>query len=116
MPYRQGDVVIVPFPFSDLAGNKVRPAVVVSNSSVNRSSDVILVQLTTQEVTGPLTVEISNSDVSTPFKPPHDRMKAYCKKIAVVEKALIRNKITELSPEKLNEVFAGIIHALRVER
>lgn len=27
---RRGDVVLVPFPFADLTGNKVRPAVVVS--------------------------------------------------------------------------------------
>ena len=27
---RQGDVVLVPFPFADLTGRKVRPAVVVS--------------------------------------------------------------------------------------
>jgi mRNA interferase MazF len=29
-PLRQGDVVLVPFPFADLTGRKVRPAVVVS--------------------------------------------------------------------------------------
>lgn len=29
-PLRQGDVVLVPFPFADLTGRKVRPAVIVS--------------------------------------------------------------------------------------
>lgn len=29
-PLRHGDVVLVPFPFADLTGRKVRPAVVVS--------------------------------------------------------------------------------------
>jgi mRNA interferase MazF len=29
-PLAQGDVVLVPFPFADLTGNKVRPAVIVS--------------------------------------------------------------------------------------
>ena len=27
---RQGDVVLVPFPFADLSGRKMRPAVIVS--------------------------------------------------------------------------------------
>src|SRR5688572_332501 len=29
-PLKQGDVVLVPFPFADLTGQKVRPAVIVS--------------------------------------------------------------------------------------
>jgi hypothetical protein len=29
-PLHHGDVVLVPFPFGDLSGRKVRPAVIVS--------------------------------------------------------------------------------------
>lgn len=29
-PVAQGDIILVPFPFADLTGNKVRPAVIVS--------------------------------------------------------------------------------------
>jgi mRNA-degrading endonuclease toxin of MazEF toxin-antitoxin module len=32
MAFQRGDVVLVPFPFSDLSTTKVRPAVVVSGS------------------------------------------------------------------------------------
>ena len=32
MTFRRGDVVLVPFPFSDLSTTKVRPAVVVSGA------------------------------------------------------------------------------------
>ncbi|WP_299290002.1 type II toxin-antitoxin system PemK/MazF family toxin [uncultured Mucilaginibacter sp.] len=48
MPYKQGDVVLLPFPFTNQQGSKVRPGIVVSNSLVNQTSkDVIIVQLTT---------------------------------------------------------------------
>ena len=32
MTFRRGDVVLVPFPFSDFSTTKVRPAVVVSGA------------------------------------------------------------------------------------
>jgi len=40
-PLRQADVVLVPFPFADLAGQKVRPAVVVSADRKARSSSLL---------------------------------------------------------------------------
>ncbi len=102
MPYSQGDVVIVPFPFTDLSGSKNRPAIVISNDLVNKSQDVILAQVTTQRIGGPLGFTMTNSDVSVPFRAPHTSMNVYCKKIAVIDKSLIRKKISALSPNKLS--------------
>jgi len=35
MPYRRGDVIAVPYEYSDLTGGKVRPAVVISSEAYN---------------------------------------------------------------------------------
>jgi mRNA interferase MazF len=49
--YRQGDVVLVSFPFTDLTSTKKRPAVVVSPDTFNaRNEDVVLVAVTSQIV------------------------------------------------------------------
>lgn len=46
---RRGDVVLVPFPFTDLSSTKQRPALVVSADGWNAAqSDVVLVALTSQ--------------------------------------------------------------------
>jgi len=49
MAYSFGDVVLVPFPFTDQSGVKKRPAVIVSNSRYNaRRRDVIIMAITSQ--------------------------------------------------------------------
>jgi mRNA-degrading endonuclease toxin of MazEF toxin-antitoxin module len=44
--YSRGDVILVPYPFSDLSSTKVRPAIVVSKTYP--SNDVIVVPLTSR--------------------------------------------------------------------
>ncbi|MEX0783688.1 MAG: type II toxin-antitoxin system PemK/MazF family toxin [Dehalococcoidia bacterium] len=59
MAYERGDVVLVPFPFTNLAGAKARPAIVVSAARFN-SRDVVLVAVTSQLVPigDPLTIDL----------------------------------------------------------
>jgi mRNA interferase MazF len=52
MKFRRGDVVLVPFPFSDLSTTKVRPAVVVSSALYHATEpDLFLVALTSKVAT-----------------------------------------------------------------
>ncbi len=45
--YENGDVVLVPFPFSNLFVTKKRPAVVISSASFNRcTSDIVIIAIT----------------------------------------------------------------------
>lgn len=43
MPYKKGDVVLVPFPFSDIETHKKRPAVVIQCDSLNRRLDTVII-------------------------------------------------------------------------
>ena len=56
MAFQRGDVVLVPFPFSDLSTTKVRPAVVVSSALYHdQEPDLILAAITSKVATiGPL--------------------------------------------------------------
>jgi mRNA interferase MazF len=47
--YKRGNVVLVPFPFSDQTTTKKRPAVIISTNDYNdNSSDVIIIAVTSQ--------------------------------------------------------------------
>lgn len=46
--YEQGDIVVVDFPFTDVSQTKKRPALVLSNRTINQTGDYLLVMITSQ--------------------------------------------------------------------
>jgi mRNA interferase MazF len=55
-----GDVIVVPFPFTDQTATKRRPAVVVSSEAYNRERpDVILMAITSQVRAAPTVGEVA---------------------------------------------------------
>jgi mRNA interferase MazF len=48
--YRRGDVVLVPFPFTDLSSAKQQPALVVSADAFNLTREDVLVAAITSQV------------------------------------------------------------------
>jgi len=68
--YRQGDVLLVPYPFTDQSGFKQRPAVVLSGEAYNQTHpDVILAAVTSQVTNAPDEVKVSKWQVAGLLKP-----------------------------------------------
>ena len=47
-PYKKWDIILVPFPFSDLSAIKRRPALVVSQDEYNKENDLVIAFITSQ--------------------------------------------------------------------
>jgi mRNA interferase MazF len=58
----KGDVVVIPFPFSDLSGSKRRPALVLATLPGN---DIILCQITSQNRKDKFTTALSSYNFIT---------------------------------------------------
>lgn len=41
MRYSQGDIILLPYPFTDLSNTKQRPAVIISKNSVNSDNYIV---------------------------------------------------------------------------
>ena len=62
-PSEFGDVVLVPFPFTDQSASKRRPAIVVSGAAYNqRRPDVIVLAITSQARPSPSIGEVAVLD------------------------------------------------------
>jgi mRNA interferase MazF len=98
--YDFGDVVLVPFPFTDHTTTKKRPAVVASSSVYNRKRpDVVLVAVTSQLRPSALFGEV----MITEWKEAGLLKPSVIKPIfATIEKALLLRKLGRLCKEDRN--------------
>ena len=63
---KQRELLLVPFPFSDQSGRKVRPVLVLSNEGYNKSGeDLIVCAITSNLKTGKFTVIIDGKDLES---------------------------------------------------
>ncbi|HEY0262372.1 MAG TPA: type II toxin-antitoxin system PemK/MazF family toxin [Chitinophagales bacterium] len=103
--YKQGDVILVPFPFSDLSGSKLRPALVISSEQVNQTRDLICVQITSKVFNDFFFFELNDNDV-IPKLPLKSGIRLH--KIFTVEQNRIERKLGELTPKTLETVLVEI--------
>jgi mRNA interferase MazF len=62
---RQGEIVLIPVPFTDLSSNKRRPVIVISNDDYNEASaDMIVVAMTSTPPTTPYSLPITSADLT----------------------------------------------------
>lgn len=101
----QGDICLVPFPYTDLSGTKYRPAVVISNSSVNSSGDLILAAITSKLRQDSFSYPILNEKVVSPL-PKESEIR--CHKIFTAQRKLIKKKITSFKDESLEELLEKV--------
>ena len=101
--YRRGDIVLVPFPFTDLSSTKKRPALVVSPDSFNEhAQDVVLVAITSQPSDSHV-VALDEHDYVDGKLPLTSFVKV--PKLFTTHPTLVLRKICAIKPEPLDIVL-----------
>jgi mRNA interferase MazF len=105
---QQKEIVLLPFPFSDLKCKKVRPALVISNNQFNKKSDdCVMLPLTAVIKNEPYSVLIEQKDLSTGKLAKQSRIRA--DKIFSVEKGLVVMKIGKLRDKAFKQVKKELV-------
>ena len=109
MMYKQGDIVVVKFPFTDLSSFKPRPAIILSNSANNKQGDYLIVQVTSKS-SFDTALEIRSEDYSG--KPLALQSFVRCNKIFCLSESLIAKKAGRVNvafSRKINKKVLAII-------
>lgn len=95
----KGDVVVVPFPFSDLSFSKRRPALVLAALNGN---DLVLCEITSKKIADSYSIPLVSSDfVSGGLK---HKSTIRVNKIFTADKAIVLYRVGTLSIQKAGKI------------
>ena len=100
----KGDVVIIPFPFTNLAGSKKRPAFVVADL---QGEDIIVCQITSKSKSDPFALSIGAHDFISGSLPIDSFIRP--NKIFTADKNIILSVAGRLGETKTRDVLNSII-------
>lgn len=104
----KGDVVVFPFPFSDLSGAKRRPALVVAEWG---GEDVMLCQITSRTRSDGFVVPLSDADFETGGLPVASNIRP--NKIFTADVNTIISNAGHVSSDKHKDVVENIISLIK---
>lgn len=104
----KGDVVVVPFPFSDLTQAKRRPALVITTLE---GDDLILCQITSQAIKDNYAILLDDKDFETGSLKQPSNMRP--NRIFTADSHIVLYKVGNLKIEKLNEVIEKVVEIIR---
>jgi mRNA interferase MazF len=103
----KGDVVVAPFPFSDLSAAKKRPALVVATLT---GDDVILCQITSQAVADSYAVPLSDRDFTSGGLRQASNVRP--NRLFTAEGSIILYSVGTISTAKMQEVLTKLVQIL----
>ncbi|MBU2098770.1 MAG: type II toxin-antitoxin system PemK/MazF family toxin [Gammaproteobacteria bacterium] len=112
MSYDAGDIVVVPFPFTDRGASKRRPALVLSSySAFNLPSGHAVLAMITSEKNSPWPLDVILQDLDAAGLPSPSRVRM---KLFTLDQRLIIRKtgcLAEADQIKVTDAIASLLHA-----
>ena len=106
----KGDIIVIPFPFSDLSDSKRRPALVLADLPGN---DIILCQITSKHGKDNYSIPLTENDFLTGSLPVLSNIRPT--RIFTADKTIIIRKAGSIKPELKNQVLKALANILGIE-
>ncbi len=101
--YEQGNIVLAPFPFTDLSTTKQRPILIISNNQYNnKTQDLVTCGITSNPKDTDFSVLINNNDLINGKIPIASRIKV--DKLFTLSQDIIKKKLDMVKIEILEKV------------
>jgi|SRR3989344_890441 len=99
----QRDIILTPFPFSNLQGEKLRPSVIISNDKYNKKfQDIIIVPLTSVLENREYAILLTNKDLEKGKIIKDSKIKV--DRIFSINKGLVKFIIGKINLDKFEEI------------
>ena len=113
MSVNQRDIILMPFPFTDLSQIKRRPGMIISNHEYNSNNeDVICCAITSNPKNYDESIEIANEDLDSGNLQYESRIKPT--KIFTLHKGMILKKLAKLNINKSKEIVKNLNYSIEV--
>jgi len=100
----QREIILVPFPFSDLNGKKVRPALILSKNKFNTENEDVLICAITSNITpSPYTFLIDQTHLEKGNL--HEKSAVKVENIAKIHKSLIIKRFAQINEKTFSEIL-----------
>ena len=113
--YKQSEIVLVPFPYSDLSYTKKRPVLIVSNNEYNQKyPDIIVVVITSvKHKDDKYSIQLLEKDLEYGILPEKSFIKIH--KLFIISKQKIIKKFSKIREEKLIEVHNILVELFKIQ-
>ncbi len=110
--FEQGDILLVPIPFSDLSSSKKRPVLVLSNSDYNkRTSDVVVAAITSNITTKDYSILFTAEDLVEGTLKVDSCIRV--DKLYSISQSIVLNRFGSVNPDIIHQVRERLIELLR---
>ena len=103
----KGDIVVIPFPFSDLSQTKRRPALVLAPLE---GDDVILCQITSKSIKDNYAITLDDADFESGGLKQASNIRP--NRLFTADTHIILYRVGNIKKEKLNQVVQAIIEII----
>lgn len=109
--YEQGDIVIIPVPFTDLTSQKRRPVIVISNNTYNRKTDdIVVVALTSNPTETDYSFTITSSDLELGMLNRPGKVRT--DKIYTLSQSIVLKRFGRISSDVLDRIRNMLKHLI----